>query len=463
VLGGQRVGLNLIRYGVGALWLANAAVAMAQDAPAEAEPLTLPPPGTPPASDRSSLDFGPAFDRDSALVTTARRSAATRGVTVLDRDRPAYDPVGVQLRGFRIDAAASLRTGIDTNVYRLADGTTDLFGQGQLMASARSQWARHSFSVDGDVEHRRFLTESVRNVTTYGLHAQGAIDVSREVNISGQFSRDHEALDQLSVDDVGAVLQPVTYDNTAAGLRGRYSAGRILVSVNGNYANVNYEDSATLNGVVQSLRDRDHESYSAGAEFGYNFPAGTRAFVSASHEWRRYRMESNPGRDTNVLELLAGLESEITPLLLGRVAVGYLTSEFSDPAVAGRSGLAIDTRLEYLVTQLTTLNLRARRTMRALALSNSPGALVTQFRLGADHELLRNVIVSTGVLYETADYLESSQGADVYGADLSAQMSINRRYRASLSFDYRTRKSENFGFSSNYSAFIAAIGVTASL
>jgi hypothetical protein len=380
----------------------------------------------------------------------------------MGRARPNYDPAGVRLGGFRLDAATSFQAGIDSNVYRLADSTSDVFAQGRLVASLGSEWARHSLRVDGQVDQRLHGTESVRDVTTYGVQAQGELGISRG-RIIGQVSHDRDAIDQLSVDEVAVVRRPVRYDNTAANLQGSFDAGRIAVSVSGGYAYVNYENSAVLDGISRSLRDRDFESYNAGAQVGYNFPAGARAFVSASHEWRRYRIGSDPGRDGNVLELLAGLESEITPLLLGRVAIGYLTSDFTDPNVSRRSGLAIDTRIEFLITELTTLNLRARRTMRSVALSTSPGALVTELRAGADHELLRNVVLSTGLLYETADYLESSQRANVYGGDLSARWLINRRYRARLSFDYRSRDSDNFGNGSNYKAFVATIGVTASL
>ncbi|WP_347302935.1 outer membrane beta-barrel protein [Croceibacterium sp. TMG7-5b_MA50] len=416
------------------------------------EPLRLPPPGLP-----------AAVERDNALSPVVPRSRGTRGVTVTGRNRPAYDPLGVLAGGFRIDAAANLQAGFDSNVYRAEEGTSDAFASAEANVGARSQWSRHSLSAEASVSQVLYASESVRDFTAYDLGLTGRYDLARATDLTVGLSQERSAIDQFSASEIAIVLQPVASDRTTATLRASTTMGRWFLSANGAFVKFNLEDSATLNGVEQSLRDRDYESYTAGAQIGYNTPSGARIFVSGTHEWRRHAVPSIPGRDVDTLELLAGVESEITPLLLGRLSAGYIQASFSDPSVDNRGALAIDTRLDYLITQLTTINLRARRTVRQLALVNSPGALATQFRLGADHELLRNLILSAGAFYEKADYFERDNDARVLGAEFATRWLINRRFQATASANYRTRDSDAFGPGANYDSLIATVGLTASL
>jgi hypothetical protein len=445
--------------------LATGTVAFAQDTSElqpelRPEPLRLPPPGTPASPPGSALGLGSGLDRDGTVITGTRRRDAARGITVLRRARPDFDPVGSRLAGFRLDAAASLRAGLDTNVYRVADGPSDVFALGAVDASLQSDWNRHALEVAGAVQHRQYASETLRNLTTYGIEAEGEFDISPQARINGQVSHERDARDQLSAEEAVLVLRPVRFDETSASLQGRYESGRVVLSANGRYGRVDYEPSATLDGVVQSLRDRDYDSYMAGAQAGYRFPAGAVAFVSVSREWRRYAFDATPRRDSDVTELLAGLESEITPLLFGRVAVGYLRTDFSDPSVSSRNSFAIDTRLDYLLTELTTLHVSARRTMRDAALLIAPATLVTNVRFSADHELLRNVIVTPQVLYESADYVGTSQSANLLGGGVDARWLVNRRLRANVSVNYRSRSTENFAAGRDYGSLIGMAGVT---
>jgi len=449
---------------VGALWLATGAVAAAQDSPdaepVREEPLRLPPPGAPASPGGSTLGFGAEFDQNSALITGTRPSDATRGVTVLRRARPDFDPAGSRLAGFRLDAAGTLSAGIDTNVYRVTDSPSDVFGLGEVEASLRSDWGRHALEVAGALRHREYSSETLRNLTTYEIEAQGELDISPEARLSGEVAHKRDARDQLSAEEIALVLRPVRYDQSSASVQGRYESGRFVLSANGGYAHINYEPSATLDGVVRSLSDRDYDSYMGGAQVGYRFRSGAVAFVSASQEWRRYPVASAPRRDSDALELLAGVESEITPLLFGRVALGFLRTTFSDPSVTSRNSFAIDTQLDYLVTELTTVHLTARRTLRDAALLVSPATLVTNVRLSADHELLRNVIVSPQVLFESADYIGTTQSANLYGGGVDARWLVNRRLRANVSVNYRSRSTENVSAGRDYASLIGMAGVT---
>jgi len=448
---------------VAAVCLASSSVASAQDTqqrPSGPSTVRLPPPGAPSSPGGSALTFGAEYDQDSALVTTSRPTETTRGVTVIRRRRPDFDPVGSRIAGFRLDAGASLQAGVDTNVYRVDDGPSDIFALAQVDAALRSDWSRHAVEVAGVVRHRQFASETLRDLTTYGIEAQGQFDVSPRAQLNAEISHRRDARDQFSAEDVALVLRPVRFAESRARIQGRYETGRVVLSANGGYSHVDFQARATLDGVEQSLRDRDYDSYSLGGQVGYRFPRGAVAFVSASREWRRHPFDAVPGRDADVLEVLTGVESEITPLLFGRIAVGYLQTDFRDPAVAPRDTFAIDTRLDYLVTELTTVRLTARRTLRDAALLVAPATLVTNVRLAADHELLRNLIVTPHVQYEKADLVDRDQSADLVGGGLDTRWLINRRLRGTMSLNYRSRTTGNFPSGRDFQAFVGMVGVS---
>src|SRR5687767_13916781 len=89
--------------------------------------------------------LGAVFTPADSHSQTFREEATARGVTVTTRPRPEYDPLGVRLGAFRLDAAAELGLGYEDNVFgRENDRIGDGFFSSGGSASLVSGWTRHA-------------------------------------------------------------------------------------------------------------------------------------------------------------------------------------------------------------------------------------------------------------------------------------------------------------------------------
>lgn len=427
--------------------------------------LLLPDPGDPLASEDAVVTLPQAPDETDPLLRRQRtlrqgQSFEARGTPVLDRSRPDYDPLGIRSGGFTIFPQATAGLGVDTNVYRQPDGNADLFGLARVEALARSNWSRHQAVFDGFVQQSLYISQTDESETTYLVRGAGRLDVHGQDVITGQVLAERVAEDRGGVlgdvDELGAV----TSNRARVALGSRLVRGRFNGSVRLGYSYTRYSDDVS-GGSNRSQQYRNNNQYEIGGQVGYQISPGRVAFVSIDREWRRFPSPSPTfRRDFDQTELLVGLESEITPLIRGRAAIGYLWANFKDPLIDTRGGLAVDIEATYLYSELTTINLQARRFVRNVASPRSPSALDTTVRLGADHEYLRNVIISPYVFYENADYIGIDANVRQFGVGLDARWLINRSFRAGLSTAFRNRDGNGFVVNRDFSALSALVSLT---
>ncbi|MGJ3628255.1 outer membrane beta-barrel protein [Sphingomonas sp. MMS24-JH45] len=101
-----------------------------------------------------------------------------------------------------------------------------------------------------------------------------------------------------------------------------------------------FRDAEAPDGAPLPQQFRNFTLYSGSGEVGYALRGGAVAAYRRrsrrdGSRFRRHRSTSS----SNVVEVLAGLNSEITPLLRGRIGIGYLHADFADPSVRSRGGL----------------------------------------------------------------------------------------------------------------------------
>ncbi|RYF07745.1 MAG: hypothetical protein EOO77_25595, partial [Oxalobacteraceae bacterium] len=198
-------------------------------------------------------------------------------------------------------------------------------------------------------------------------------------------------------------------------------------------------------GTPFSQRFRTYDLYRGSFQVGYALDAGPVVFVRGIADTRRYRFSAPPiDRDSNTIEVLAGLSSDITPLLRGRIAVGYISADFKQPNIPNRGAPSFDIDLDYLATELTTVHLSGRRYFQNVSLADSPGVLSTEAVIGADHELLRNLIVSGEILYRQTDFIASTSNGSALGAEGRGQFFVNRRLRLNGAIGYSYNRRSGF-------------------
>lgn len=391
-----------------------------------------------------------------------RRGGGTvsRGVTVLERSRPEYDPVGIRAGGFTIFPVATASVNYNSNVFKQPEGEGDAFGVVHLEALAKSNWIRHRLVIESYVESREYVSKGSESTFNYSGSASGQLDIDRRFALTGLASHERSFLDRGAVGEIIETRQPVRVDRSIGQLGAIGISGRFTSRVTGTIERADFDDARALDGSVVNQQFRDGTRYGINGQLVYAITPARSAFVSVTRDEWNFRQRSDLARDYASYEVLGGIESEITSLIRGRVAVGYIWATFADDSASGASGLSVDARVDYLVTPITTLKANARRALRNVASPASPAALVTSLGVGVDHELLRNLILSASVAYENADYVDNGLSSEVVTGLASARYLMSNRWRFDLALTGRKRSVGASNLDRSFSAAEVSAGVS---
>lgn len=389
-----------------------------------------------------------------AAAQAVPRGEAARGVTVQDRARADYDPLGVRLGAFRLAAAATAGLGWDSNIL----GTTtnkisDGFGTLGADASLFSDWTTHQIGVTGRIEQRSYVNESAQDWTDYAIAAVGRYDFTPDTSLEGRLSRSQEHLEASSLDvQEAGISRPVPYAVTDAGavLTSRFN--RIGVLALANWRSYRFDDvdagpppspGAAAPGDV-SVNDFD----SAVAALGLNYEIGPGRYVNLIGRYQdvTYRDSSQSGRDSQTWEALLGFTYDFDGVWAFRIAAGYRERTYSDPQIKTLSAPAIEGVVFWQPTQLTTVTFNLRQSIEESIRANAVSYTRTLGQVRVDHEYLRNVILSAEVAADRRVYEQPSEQATDGILILSARWLINRNFALVASYQYVKRFEATGGF-----------------
>ncbi|WP_076072072.1 outer membrane beta-barrel protein [Sphingomonas montana] len=397
----------------------------------------------------------------TALPAVGDPNGIDRGTTVSARRRPQYDPAGVRTGSFLFFPELTAGVGYEDNVYSEPNGRGDIYGRLRASGALRSTWGVHALAVDGYVDQRSYAKYDTEDAFTYGASASGKFDIDRTASLTGGVSHSRQVVDRSAVGEILTTRRPVRYDLTGASAGFSKDFGRLAVGVTGAVDRFDFLNARTQSGDVSDQQFRDYTRYSGGVEGSYGFGSGPRLYAAVNGELRRYRVQAPPiTRDADIVEGLVGIRSEITPLIRGRLGVGYLHANFKDPTIPSQGALAIDANLDYLFSELTTFRLSARRYFQNVGLITAPATLNTEVQLRVDHELLRNVILSANARYVHGKYVDEDAAVNRWNVGVGGLWLVNRRIRMDAALDYTARKSDRILIGNQkIDAFRASVGV----
>ncbi|MEO1015991.1 MAG: outer membrane beta-barrel protein, partial [Pseudomonadota bacterium] len=185
------------------------------------------------------------------------------------------------------------------------------------------------------------------------------------------------------------------------------------------------------------------------------FAQGT--YIDRNHD--EPTIESPLNRDSENFEVEAGVDFELASLIRGDIAVGYLRTEFDDPALSAITGVSADAIFEWFVTQLTTVTLNATRQVDASGLVETAGRTTTVLGAQVDHELLRNVLLNARVEYTDFDFQDIDRQDDRIQLGAGALYKLNRRVQFTADYRYRDENSSGTDADIDFTEHLVMIGV----
>lgn len=367
-----------------------------------------------------------------------------RGQGVADRPRPGYDPIGIRAGSFVILPSVNVSETYDDNIFATKnDEVDDFITKVSPQIDILSNWNNHALNFTAGLDSYFYADETGEDRTDYNFGADGRLDILRETNVIGAISHAQRHEDRGSATFSSTTAsEPVEYTQTDGRLALNQRFNRITATAGATYTRLDYDNVASMAGPIldEDLRDRD--IYSEALRLGYDVSPDTNVYVQGAVNQRRYDTgQPVQDRDSDGYEVLVGSRFKLSNLVAGQIFVGYQDQDYDDGSVEDISSVSYGANVDWYATALTTVHLNAASTVEESDLGGSSGYLRQVVSLGADHELLRNLILSGSVSYENDDYEGTARTDDYYGGTLGISYLLNRYLAVGIDYDITNRDS----------------------
>lgn len=348
-------------------------------------------------------------------------------VSVRDRARPELDPIGVRLGGFTLNANVDLDATSTDNLFAATSGLEQddvIFAIGPR-ARLGSNWSRNQLILEAGAIFRSHEDFSTEDVDTHYARASGRWDVTADTAVHASAGLAHDYVARTD-SDIPFIPAPVEFDRTEAQIGVSHRFARLGMRLDAFQSDREYEGAAAA---------RDYDQTGLRGRVNYELSPRVGLFATATMDERDY--DSDPASSSDGRSVLAGVAYN-GDLFRGEVSVGQFEREYQNPAFGTLDGVAVAGRVEWYVTQLTTVTFDASRTAdNDIGLASGVPYVNSEYGARVDHELLRNVILTAGVRTGEREYEGINRNDEYMRYDVGADYIINRRValRARYSVD----------------------------
>ena len=386
-----------------------------------------------------------------ALLTAVSASAAeppdqtAAEQTVGERPRTTYDPAGIRAGGFLLLPSVEFGVGSDDNIYKKGQGTV---GSPSLSVRPRitgvSQWRNHELQLEAGLDSDFYRDVPKENATDWFASTGGRLDIVRDAWASAALAvrGQHEARGEPDAPETAE--QPVYYRVLSARSEAFWRINRLSLGLKGSYIDTAFENARTVTGQRLVQNDRDRGEAEVAARIGWELTPGYEAFVRATGHVRRYprpQGEQRYDRDSNGTEVVAGTRLELGGLLVGDIYAGYRSQVYDDARLPTVETLSYGGALTWNVTRLTTIRGTVGRTVGETTRERVSGTLSTEYALGADHELRRNLLLGATFGVTTGEYEGVAVEDNVLRSGIRGTWLINRNWHTELGYRFERKDS----------------------
>lgn len=361
---------------------------------------------------------------------------ANDSVSVRDRPREEYDPLGVRLGGFTLHGSVGLNVAHNSNVYaEEVNEQDDIIYSLTPRARLQSNWSRHALMLEGGAGIERYSDLDDEDAETYYAGAVGRLDIGSDTSLTGTARYAHEVEPRTNPDAL-TVAEPVEYDRTELSVSAQHTFSR--VRLRGTFAHFehDYEDAGLID---QDRRDNEEDRFTARAEVELTPRIGW--IIEASTDEREY--DNAPDLNSEGVTYLTGININFTDLMRGELTVGQFERDYDFGA--SNEGTAVAGNVEWYITRLTTITVFASQDGQESGAFVAVPYTATNYGARVDHELMRNVILTGGVSFGERDYentdllgLPYDREDEYMSGDVGVDYIMNRR----VAFNVRYRHEE---------------------
>lgn len=368
-----------------------------------------------------------------------------RNVSVRDRARPGYDPVGVRAGAFTVFPEASVTGTFDDNIFATDTNTeSDFITTLAARVSAASNWSRHSLNLRAGLAQQLYADNNDEDRFDWDVGGDGRIDITRDTNIGAGLSYAELNEDRSAPNAIGLAAEPTEYSLFQANVALNHRFNRITSGFGATYADYDYDTVPLIGGGTLNQDFRDREEYTQFVRLGYDVSPDTNVYVRGTLNQREYDQKPPAvalNRDSDGYAVVGGADFRLTNLAQGGVYVGYQSQEFDDPTLSDIDGLAYGANIDWYVTSLTTIRLEAASTIEETITVGASGFTDSSVGLRIDHELMRNIIIGGNASFSNQDFEGVVRDDDTIRAGVGVDYLLNNNFSLRLGYNYTNRDS----------------------
>ncbi len=355
-----------------------------------------------------------------------------RGVTVLTRQRPEYEPPGERVGTFVVHPAVAFGTGYDSRVGPDAQGSW--VARTAPTVTIGSDWGRDRLGAALSLENYAAFNQPDQGYTNWSASIGGTKTID-EGGVSVGYA--HLSQHQTST-SFGAIPSDTPVAYRADDLRADYSftTGRMTWTPNASVRAYSFDETSVL-GVPTPQAYRDRVVTALGVTARYPLAEQQNLLFVASGLQSRYThpQAGQPSNNSRSLLLLGGLDYLDDGMMRYQLLAG-VEARFFEAAIYGtRVAPVIEARAIWTPSGLTTLTGQLTREIEDPAAEGTGGFTATTARMIVDHEYARDILLQARAGVQVAQYIHGGGTQATIGVGATATWLLNENVRLALSYD----------------------------
>ena len=221
----------------------------------------------------------------------------------------------------------------------------------------------------------------------------------------------------------------------------RKEFGRLTASAGTRVDSYRFGSTRAQDGSIIDQNARDGQIYTAHGRVDYTLSEKFAFFTSVEGNWRNLRGTPDQSLEFSGYRALTGIDVELTHLISGELAAGYMDQHFFASSIGNVTGPAYRAMLTWSPSRLVDVHFNAEQVVTELSDTSSTGVLANAVQAGVDYEFRPNVVLSTAATYEKDQFKGQVRDDNVYAVDAQVKYILNNVTSISLQYRFTRRDS----------------------
>lgn len=368
-------------------------------------------------------------------------------ITSIAQTPPNTDETAIRFGRFVITPAVSILERFDDNIY-LADDTptSDVITQIAPRLNLQSEWRYLKLYVGTGAELGFFAKSDDDNYQDVDMRAGAELDIGGNTSLEGAFEW-HRAHDPRGGNDVPTgATEPVIFHDVQAHLKASHATNFLHYQTELSLRRLDFEDATDSTGNRITNDDRNRLETREAIRVLMPLDLGREIYGEFNFNQRQYdRIPDDAGlvRDSAGFQVLGGLRFDLTNLITADIAGGWMAQSYADPAFGNIADYTLRADIEWAVTRLTSIGVKAARQVRETTLPGASGIVAFDGGARISHELRRFLSITANANYTDETFRQTTRRdrTSRFGLGLIYQLNRFARFDAGIAYDMRNSTS----------------------